>query len=68
MATDMVTSPVTSKATWVYALGLGLTIGIIRLFSGYPEGVMYGILFMNTFVPLLNHYLRPRILGQRSKK
>ncbi|MBN2408736.1 MAG: RnfABCDGE type electron transport complex subunit D [Candidatus Aminicenantes bacterium] len=68
MATDMVTSPVTSKGTWVYALGLGLTIGIIRLFSGYPEGVMYGILFMNTFVPLLNHYLRPRILGERAKK
>ncbi|MGB7295049.1 MAG: RnfABCDGE type electron transport complex subunit D [Candidatus Aminicenantales bacterium] len=68
MATDMVTSPVTSKAIWVYALGLGLVIGIIRLFSGYPEGVMYGILFMNTFVPLLNHYLRPRILGERFKK
>ncbi|MDH7513256.1 MAG: RnfABCDGE type electron transport complex subunit D [Clostridiales bacterium] len=67
MATDMVTSPVTPKATWVYALGAGLIIGIIRLFSGYPEGVMYGILFMNTFVPLLNHYIRPRILGERRK-
>jgi len=68
MATDMVTSPVTAKATWVYALGIGTVIGIIRLFSGYPEGVMYSILFMNTFVPLLNHYLRPRILGERQKK
>ncbi len=67
MATDMVTSPVTPRATWVYALGAGLIIGIIRLFSGYPEGVMYGILFMNTFVPLLNHYIRPRILGERRK-
>lgn len=67
MATDMVTSPVTPKATWIYALGAGLIIGIIRLFSGYPEGVMYGILFMNTFVPLLNHYVRPRILGERRK-
>ncbi|MFZ2052983.1 MAG: RnfABCDGE type electron transport complex subunit D [Candidatus Aminicenantales bacterium] len=68
MATDMVTSPVTSRATWIYALGIGIVIGIIRLFSGYPEGVMYSILFMNTFVPLLNHYLRPRILGERNKK
>ncbi len=68
MATDMVTSPVTAKATWIYALGIGLVIGVIRLFSGYPEGVMYSILFMNTFVPLLNHYLRPRILGERNKK
>ncbi len=67
MATDMVTSPVASKATWIYALGIGLFIGVIRLFSGFPEGVMYAILFMNTFVPLLNHYLRPRILGERKK-
>jgi electron transport complex protein RnfD len=68
MATDMVTSPVTRRATWIYALGVGIFIGIIRLFSGYPEGVMYSILFMNTFVPLLNSYLRPRILGERHKK
>jgi electron transport complex protein RnfD len=67
MATDMVTSPVTPKATWIYALGAGLIIGLIRLFSGYPEGVMYGILFMNTFVPLFNHYIRPRILGEGRK-
>ncbi|MBM3285496.1 MAG: RnfABCDGE type electron transport complex subunit D [Candidatus Aminicenantes bacterium] len=67
MATDMVTSPLSQRATWIYALGTGLIIGIIRLFSGYPEGVMYSILFMNAFVPLLNHYLRPRILGERRK-
>ncbi len=68
MATDMVTSPVAPKATWVYALSIGLIIGIIRLFSGFPEGVMYSILFMNSFVPLLNHYVHPRILGERRKK
>jgi electron transport complex protein RnfD len=67
MATDMVTSPITPKATWIYALGIGAVIGVIRLFSGYPEGVMYSILFMNTFVPLLNSYLRPRILGGRKR-
>ena len=68
MATDMVTSPITVKATWVYAIGIGALVGIIRLFSGYPEGVMYSILFMIAFVPLLNHYLRPHILGERDKK
>jgi electron transport complex protein RnfD len=40
-------------------------VGLIRLFGGFAEGVMYSILFMNTFVPLLNRYLRPRILGER---
>lgn len=65
MATDMVTSPITPKGTWIYALGIGIMVGLIRLFGGFPEGVMYSILFMNTFVPLLNRSLRPRILGER---
>ena len=65
MATDMVTSPITPRGTWIYALGIGLLIGLIRLFGGFPEGVMFAILFMNTVVPLLNRYTRPRILGER---
>ena len=65
MATDMVTSPITPKGTWIYALGIGTMVGLIRLFGGFPEGMMYSILFMNTFVPLLNRSFRPRILGER---
>ncbi len=68
MATDLVTSPIVSLATWIYSLGIGFLVGLIRLFGGYPEGVMYSILIMNAFVPLLNHYIRPRILGERRKK
>lgn len=65
MATDMVTSPISTKGTWIYALGIGLLVGLIRLFGGFPEGVMYAILLMNTSVPLLNRFSRPRILGER---
>lgn len=65
MATDMVTSPITGSGTWIYAVGIGLMIALIRLFGGYPEGVMFSILFMNTFVPLINRSTRPRILGER---
>ncbi|MFO7979851.1 MAG: RnfABCDGE type electron transport complex subunit D [Candidatus Aminicenantes bacterium] len=64
MATDMVTSPITSLGSWIYAVGIGFLIGLIRLFGGFPEGVMFSILFMNTFVPLINRYTRPRILGK----
>jgi electron transport complex protein RnfD len=68
MATDMVTSPISPLGSWIFAIGTGLLIGLIRLFGGFPEGVMFSILFMNSFVPLLNQYTRPRILGERSKK
>ncbi len=64
MATDYVTSPLTDKGKWIFGLGAGILVVVIRLFSGLPEGVMYSILFMNAFVPLINRYTRPRILGR----
>lgn len=67
MATDMVTSPINAMGTWIFALGIGIMVGLVRLFGGFPEGVMYSILFMNTFVPLLNRSFRPRILGERRR-
>ncbi len=63
MATDWVTSPITGKGMWIFGIGIGFMIVIIRLFGGLPEGVMYSILFMNAFVPLINRYTAPRIFG-----
>jgi electron transport complex protein RnfD len=67
MATDMVTSPVTRLGTWIYAVGIGVLIVLIRVQGGLPEGVMYAILFMNAFVPIMNRYTRPRIFGEVKK-
>ncbi len=65
MATDLVTSPLTPKGMWIFGIGAGVLVVVIRLFSGLPEGVMYSILIMNAFVPLINRYTRPRILGYK---
>ncbi len=64
MATDMVTSPITSKGTWIFAIGGGTLVVVIRLFGGLPEGVMYSILLMNAVTPLINRYTRPRFFGE----
>jgi electron transport complex protein RnfD len=64
MATDMVTSPVTSLGSWVFGMGAGIILVIIRLFGGLPEGVMYSILLMNAATPLINRYTRPKIFGE----
>jgi electron transport complex protein RnfD len=63
MATDMVTSPVTRKGMIMFAIGCGVITAIIRRYGGYPEGVNYAILLMNTAVPLIDRYIKPRKYG-----
>lgn len=63
MVTDMVTSPITPLGQWIFAILGGLMAVVIRLFGGLPEGVMYSILFMNAFVPLLNKHTRIKVFG-----
>ncbi len=67
MVTDMVTSPTTELGQWIFAVVGGILAVVIRLFGGLPEGVMYSILFMNAFVPLLNKHTRPRVFGEGIK-
>ena len=64
MATDMVTSPVTARGAWIFGFGCGFILVLIRLFGGLPEGVMYAILLMNAFTPLINRYTRPVSFGE----
>ena len=65
MATDWVTSPITSRGMWIYGILISIIVVMIRLFGGLPEGVMYAILIMNALVPTINRYTRPIIFGVR---
>ncbi|MFW6259396.1 MAG: RnfABCDGE type electron transport complex subunit D [Tangfeifania sp.] len=63
MATDMVSSPMTSKGQLIYGVGIGAITILIRLFGAYPEGISFGILIMNAFTPLINNYVKPKRFG-----
>jgi Na+-translocating ferredoxin:NAD+ oxidoreductase subunit D len=63
VATDPVTSPLTPMGKFVFGLGIGALTIIIRLFSGYPEGMMFAVLLMNATVPLINTGTIPKPLG-----
>jgi electron transport complex protein RnfD len=65
MATDMVTSPITNLGKWVFGVGIGILVVVIRVWGGLPEGVMYAILFMNAFTPFINRATQPRVFGTR---
>ncbi len=63
IATDPVSSPLTPKGKFIFGLGVGLLMMLIRIFSGYPEGLMFAVLLMNAVVPLINRWTIPTPLG-----
>lgn len=67
MATDMVTSPVTNRGCWIFGIGIGILVVVIRIWGGLSEGVMYAILLMNALVPFLNRATQPRVFGTSVK-
>jgi electron transport complex protein RnfD len=66
MATDMVTSPMSSWGKIVFGIGCGLLTILIRVWGSYPEGVSFAILIMNAFVPLINKGFKPRRFGSKA--
>jgi len=68
MATDMVTSPLNKKGQLIFGCGCGLITFIIRKYGGYPEGVSYAILLMNSTVPLIDSYFPNKVFGTGKKK
>ena len=69
MATDPVTSAQTECGKWIYGFLVGALCVVVRLFNpGYAEGMMLAILLMNTFAPLIDHYVTDITISRRAKK
>ena len=68
MATDYVTSPITSKGKIVYGICLGCLTGLFRLFGGSAEGVSYAIIISNLLVPLIERITLPKAFGKGGKR
>lgn len=58
----VVTEPVSGAKTklgqWIYGLMTGILIVALRGFSNFSEGVMFSVLIMNAFAPLLDQTIR----------
>ena len=69
MATDPVTSAQTECGKWIYGFLVGALAVTVRIWNpGYPEGMMLSILLMNTFAPLIDHYVIEGSIKRRAKK
>ena len=68
MATDYVTTPVTTRGKVIFAIGAGILVVVIRRWGTMPEGVCYSILLMNAITPLIDRHVRPRPYGLVKKR
>jgi Na+-transporting NADH:ubiquinone oxidoreductase subunit B len=69
MATDPVSASHTSKGKWIYGFLIGVLAILIRVLNpAYPEGMMLAILIMNTFAPLIDHYIIQSHIKRRVKR
>jgi len=64
IATDPVSAATTDRGRLIFGAGIGVLTYAIRTWGGYPDGLAFAVLLMNSTVPLLDRYTRPRIYGR----
>lgn len=66
MATDPVTSPLTSQGQLLYGAAVGLLAGLFRVYGSSADSVSYAIILSNLLVPFIDKFCVPKPLGYRS--
>ncbi len=68
MATDPVTSPVTSKGQFIFGGLIGILSGIFRVYGSAPDSASYAIIIANMAVPLIDEISVPVPFGLRKPR
>ena len=58
VATEPVSGAKTRAGQWIYGFMIGGLTVILRGFSNFSEGIMFSVLIMNAFVPILDQTVR----------
>lgn len=67
MATDPVTSPVTSKGQLLFGALVGILSGLFRVYGSSADSVSYAIILSNLTVPLIDMVCVPKPFAYREK-
>lgn len=68
MATDPVTSPVTSAGQLLYGAVIGILSGLFRVFGSAADSVSYAIIISNMLTPLIDEISVPKPFGYRNQR
>jgi electron transport complex protein RnfD len=63
IATDPITASTTPRGRWIYGIGIGALVYIIRTWGGYPDGIAFAVVLMNMAAPLIDYYTQPKVYG-----
>ncbi|MCD8022556.1 MAG: RnfABCDGE type electron transport complex subunit D [Lachnospiraceae bacterium] len=66
MATDPVTSPVTSRGQIIYGAIIGIIGGLFRVYGSSADSFSYAIIITNMLVPFIDKIPIPKPLGYKS--
>ncbi|GAA3913043.1 electron transport complex subunit RsxD [Litoribacillus peritrichatus] len=66
--TDPVTSATSTKGRFIFGIGVGILVYIIRAFGNYPDAVAFAVLLMNFAAPFIDQYSQPRTYGHRKAR
>lgn len=64
IATDPVSGCTSNRGRLVFGIGVAVLTLVIRRWGGYPDGIAFAILLMNTAAPLIDLTTRPRVYGR----
>ncbi len=64
MATDYVTSPLTTKGKIVFGIGCGILTFLIRYYGNMAEGVSFSIILMNILTPHIDNWTMGKPFGE----
>ena len=66
IVTDPVSGATSPKGRLWFAIGVGVLTYLIRTYGQYPDAIAFAVLLMNFVAPMIDHYTRPRIMGQEA--
>jgi Na+-translocating ferredoxin:NAD+ oxidoreductase RnfD subunit len=58
VVTEPISGPKTEAAQWIYGFIIGGLTIVLRRYSNFSEGIMFAVLFMNMFVPVMDMAVR----------
>jgi Na+-transporting NADH:ubiquinone oxidoreductase subunit B len=64
VVTEPISGAKTNSGQWIYGFAIGALTIALRGFSNFSEGIMFSVLIMNAFVPILDRTVR-QIKGAR---